>query len=66
MAPSGIDLATFWFVAQCLNHCATTCPPYYWILLLNYMSKKGKIKFLSPVLWNMNQMDRTENEELNS
>jgi hypothetical protein len=26
MTPSGIDLATFRFVAQCLNHCATACP----------------------------------------
>jgi hypothetical protein len=23
MTPSGINLATFWFVAQCLNHCTT-------------------------------------------
>jgi hypothetical protein len=26
MSPSGIELATFRFVAQCLNHCATACP----------------------------------------
>jgi hypothetical protein len=26
MTPSGINPTTFWFVAQCLNHCATTCP----------------------------------------
>jgi hypothetical protein len=25
MTPLGIDPATFWFVAQCLNHCATAC-----------------------------------------
>jgi hypothetical protein len=27
--PSGIDTATFRFVAQCLNHCATACPNCY-------------------------------------
>jgi hypothetical protein len=26
MTPSVIDPATFRFVAQCLNHCATACP----------------------------------------
>jgi hypothetical protein len=26
MKPSEIDPATFRFVAQCLNHCATACP----------------------------------------
>jgi hypothetical protein len=29
MTPSGIDHATFRFLAQCLNHCATACPPIY-------------------------------------
>jgi hypothetical protein len=26
ITPSGINSATFRFVVQCLNHCATTCP----------------------------------------
>jgi len=26
MTPSGIELATFRFVAQCLKHCATAVP----------------------------------------
>jgi hypothetical protein len=26
MTPSGIDPATFQFVALCLNHCVTACP----------------------------------------
>jgi hypothetical protein len=29
MTPSGIDPATFQFVAQSLNHRATTCPYIY-------------------------------------
>ena len=28
MTPSGIEPATFWFVAQRLNHCATAAPPF--------------------------------------
>jgi hypothetical protein len=29
MTPSGIDPATFWFVAQCLDYCATACPTIF-------------------------------------
>jgi hypothetical protein len=35
--PSGIDPATFRFVAQCLNDCATACPSYL------RSGRKGKI-----------------------
>jgi hypothetical protein len=31
MTPSGIDSATFRFVAQCFNHCATACPTFLMI-----------------------------------
>jgi hypothetical protein len=41
MAAKGIDPATFQFVAQCLNHCATACPTGFVIFLLN---KRAQIK----------------------
>jgi hypothetical protein len=37
MKPSGIDLATFRFVVQCLNHCATACSQYKSIRLKYYV-----------------------------
>jgi hypothetical protein len=36
MTSSGIDPATFWFVVQCLNHCATACPLILLIFTLIY------------------------------
>jgi hypothetical protein len=32
MTPAGIESATFRFVAQHLNHCATAVPPETWVL----------------------------------
>jgi hypothetical protein len=38
MTPSGIDPATFRFIAQCFNHCATACPHCIARLHTNYAS----------------------------
>jgi hypothetical protein len=40
----GIDPATFWFVAQYLNHCVTTCPRYYskWLNMIKMKWVMGK------------------------
>jgi hypothetical protein len=29
--PLGIKPVTFWFLAQCLNHCSTACPQQKWV-----------------------------------
>jgi hypothetical protein len=39
LTPSGIDLATFWFVAQCLNHCTTACLHNEWLYNDIFLSK---------------------------
>jgi len=43
MTPAGIEPATFRFVAQNLNHCATAVP--YSIMSLAYLKEKGAIFF---------------------
>jgi len=42
MTPSGIEPATFRFVAQHLNHCATAVPDKY--MYLTYYVQLGRIK----------------------
>jgi len=43
MTPAGIETATFWFVVQHLNHCATAVPQN----LVLYINKKNHVYFLS-------------------
>jgi hypothetical protein len=46
MTQSGIHPATFRFVPQCLNHCATACPQNERVKLKNYILQNGFSKFL--------------------
>jgi hypothetical protein len=47
--PSGIDPATFRFVAQCLNHCATACSRVYNIAAILWLQLILGV-ILSPVM----------------
>jgi len=47
MKPSGIEPATFWFVAQNLNHCATAVSPLYEYLQFSIL----KVSFA--MFWNL-------------
>jgi hypothetical protein len=59
MTPTGIGPATFRFVAQCLNHCATACPrvSHYYLNKKTYISyelEKFLLKCsLRPSTWNL-------------
>jgi hypothetical protein len=41
MAPSGIEPATFWFIAQYLNHCATAVPHNIIVILIKLCASVG-------------------------
>jgi hypothetical protein len=43
---SGIEPATFWFVAQCLNHYATACPLKLHVAYSNESRTKVKINIV--------------------
>jgi len=45
MTPSGIKPATFRFVTQHLNHCATAVPPHIYIYIYIYISIKHNTTF---------------------
>jgi hypothetical protein len=56
MTPSGIEPATFRYVAQYLNHCATISgPPFYWLYsfntegLRNILCQSMKFDFEYPI-----------------
>jgi hypothetical protein len=51
MTPLGIDPAT-WFVAQCLNHCATMCPQEDDVQRQFYHQQEA-IRHRSPHLWDL-------------
>jgi hypothetical protein len=46
MTPSGIEPATFWFVAEYLNHCATISGPLPFTVLRDFRTKNHSIEFL--------------------
>ena len=45
MTPAGIEPATFQFVAQHLNHCATAVPTFIWYVNENNIFKIQDVKF---------------------
>jgi len=40
LTPAGIKTVTFWFVAQHLNHCATSPAGLYWNLYMKFSSNR--------------------------
>jgi hypothetical protein len=52
VVPSGIDTATFRFVAQCLNHCATACPGVLFTDIYLYLEDNMQSGFILVRTWN--------------
>ena len=50
MKPYGIEPATFRFVAQYLNHCATAVPFWFLKLIVIYISLYSKMKIDTKLL----------------
>jgi hypothetical protein len=51
MTPSGIDPATFRFLEQCLNHCATACPHIKWVVLLIFRRTHVEVLSCMSAFW---------------
>jgi hypothetical protein len=56
---SGIDPATFWFVAQFLNHCATACPHTYGVVYV-----KPLMFLTSEACWNWEESEKRDSEKM--
>jgi len=70
MIPAGIEPATFWFVAQHLNHCATAVPPVAyrptkfaeaWILRIQAVHRGSHGDVLMPTGHNCWPLDKCTN-----